>query len=154
VPFDAGAVLDGLAALAEATTGVDRVYRGAPLSTEGRLVAGVSLGGADLLEPRRTGTVRRRLRYRVLLAYRVGEGDLAFDAERVEAAERAIAAALDDFLGRLYADLTLAQACDSAVQVDLSQADAPEYSSRAGQEDRVYPIVIGATQEAPFNPSP
>ena len=154
MPFNATAVLDKLADLAAATTGVDTVYLGAPLATEGQLVVGVSLGGASLLEPRRMGVVRRRQRFRVLFAYRVGDPAVAGDAGRVAAAERGLAGVVDDFLGRLYADLTLGGACYSAVEVDLSQADAPEYRTDAGQEDRVYPIVVGATQEAPFTPSP
>lgn len=145
--FNATAVLDALAAVATATTGVGAVFVGVPEAPQDRLVATISLGGATLLEPRRVGgTVRRRLRYRVELAYRVA-GDEA-------AAERGCAAALDDFLNRLYADLTLGGAALSAVEIDLSGADAPEYRTVAGLETRVYPIVVGATQEAPFNPSP
>ena len=87
--FNATAVLDALAAVATATTGVGAVFVGVPEAPQDRLVATVSLAGATLLEPRRVGgTVRRRLRYRVELAYRVA-GDEA-------AAERGCAAALVD----------------------------------------------------------
>lgn len=146
MPFDAGAVLDKLAEIAAATTGVGAVYVGVPEAPQDRLVATVSLAGATVVVLRRMSTVRRQLRYRVEFAYRVAADEAA--------AERAVCAALDDFLTRIYADMTLVQACNSADQIDLSQADAPEYRTVAGLETRVYPIVIGATQEAPFNPSP
>lgn len=144
--FDATAVLDRLAAIAGATTGVGAVFVGVPEAPEDQLVATVSLAGASVNDPKHTGTWIRRLRYRVEFAYRVAGDE--------EAAERATAAALDDFLNRVLADLTLGIPGNSAAEIDLSQADAPEYRTVAGLEVRVYPVVIGVAQLAQFNPSP
>jgi hypothetical protein len=142
-PFDAAAVLDALKTKLEATTGVGAVFVGVPEAPQDQLTATVSLAGATLLRPKTVGTILRRLRYRVEFGYRV--------AGQEEEAERGVAAALDDFLIRLYADLTLGGACNSAVDIDLSQADAPEYQTRAGLEERLYPVIVSADQVTPYS---
>jgi hypothetical protein len=125
---------------------VGAVFVGVPEAPQDRLVATVSLGGASLNEQKHTGTWIRRLRYRVEFAYRVGGDE--------ESAERGVAVALDDFLNRVLANLTLGIPGASAAEIDLSQADAPEYRTVAGLEVRVYPVVVGVAQLAQFNTSP
>lgn len=142
--FDADAVLTALATRLAATTGVGAVYVGVPEAPGDELVATVSLAGATLHRAKTvSGTWIRGLRYRIEFSRRVTGEE--------EAAERAIAAALDDFTDRMLADLDLGGACASAADIDLSQADAPEYRVVAGLEERVYPVVVTATQTRSYS---
>lgn len=127
--------------------GLDATYKGAPASVGPKVSAYVTLGSQDIVAHATGGVQRRVAGFFVGFAYKVGKaaGDQA-------APEDALAALLDAFITAIYTDRTLGGACKTA-SLDLSRANEPLYEVRAGQEFRVYPVLVLCTQDATL-PSP
>lgn len=61
------------------------------------------------------------------------------------AAERRIMDAVMEFIRQVYSDRTLGGTVHSS-SLDMSLADNPDYLAMAGQEYRVYPVLVLCTQ--------
>lgn len=126
-----------IVAMVDAIPNLTKVYRGVPASIDMGSVAYVALLGQAVPE-RAQGVLRRRARYMVTFAYKVAGAE--------DVAEARLAGHADALIVAYYADRTLGGTCDSS-EIDLSIPDAPDYRALAGQEYRMFPIVITAIQD-------
>lgn len=145
--LDSGAVLDALVTMLGSVSGVQRVYRGAPMSLTNTLCAWVALGGHTIASEEfevEDTQLEREARFYVAFGYRVS-GDES-------TAEDALADAVDDFELTFYQDRLAGSgvfASGTGVRdggLSATLADAPEYWALAGQENRIYPMLIAVTQ--------
>ncbi len=142
--FSSKAVANKLVAILETVSGVNLARKGIPESQAVLLEADVTKG-SDELGRKTAGVVYRDARFLVTFFYRL-DGDEA-------SAEDALMDAVDDFLAKLYADLTLG-GLSAETSVDTSQADSPEYQPRAGREFREYPVAVIVRQYGSYNVNP
>lgn len=134
--FDSVGPLNRLKTILAGIAGVGQTTKGIPESVGARVSASVSVGG-QRLEFDAFKILERMTGYFVEFAYRVqgNEG----------AAEDQLAAFLDAFLAALYADQTLGGTCEG-IETDFSLTSDPNYRPTAGQEFRVFPLVVWARQ--------
>ncbi len=124
--------------LLEGLSGIQAVYRGVPENIGSRVSAYVTLGG-QTVDEMAFGVHRRRASYFIAFVYRIqgAEAD----------AENALCSLLDAFIAAVLADPTLGGTVwDSTL--DLSLASDPRYQLIAGQEFRLYPLLLTVEQEA------
>lgn len=144
--LNALAPLDALVTMVTAISGVQTVFRGAPESLPTRVSAYVTLGGHTIDSDEFHG-LERVARYLVVFGYRV------MGAEST--AEATIAAAVDAFevaffAARLAGTGLFATATTQVEDggLDVSGADSPEYAVYAGQEYRLYPLLVTVSQRS------
>ena len=142
MPLNTQVPLDRLITVLQALAGMQQVYRGVPESIGSRVSAYVALAGQRLVD-KTGGLVQREARYFVGFAYRVGGAEAN--------AENTLAALVDAFITAMLAERrsNLGGTVDS-VSLDLSLSDAPEYQPVAGQEFRVFPVLVLTTQQHTF----
>jgi hypothetical protein len=138
------AIANRLVSLLATCAGVSLARKGVPESQAGRLEADVTLGGQEMGR-KAVGVTFRDCRFLVTFSYRTDRDE--------SAAEDALMDAVDDFLAKVSADLTLSGTCSEA-SFDLSHGDAPEYQPRAGREYGEYPVVVIARQYGTFATNP
>jgi hypothetical protein len=139
-----GAPLDALVSMVAGISGVQAVYRGAPESMSNRVSAYVALGGHSI-ESDEFRELERQQRYLVVFGYRVQNAEATAEdtiADAVDAFEMAFFSARAAGTG-LFATATT-QVEDGAL--DVAGADSPEYAAYAGQEFRLYPLVVTVVQ--------
>lgn len=136
--FDLAGPLNRIVAILTGLTGMQAVSVGVPESLGTRVSAYVTLGGLRVAD-KATQLLQREQRYYVAFAYRVAGAEATAEAD--------LMAMVDAFIAAIYADRTLAGTA-RGVTVDAGLADQPEYRTLAGQEFRVYPIVVGCTQQS------
>ncbi len=135
--LDTQASFTYIAEMVDGIPGIVKTYNGVPDSIEAGAVAYVALLGQNV--PMKVqGVIRRAARIMVTLAYRV----IGAEAN----AEAKLAANIDEIILAYFADRTLGGTCQNS-EIDLSIPDAPDYRALAGQEYRMYPIVITAFQD-------
>jgi hypothetical protein len=114
------------------------VKKGVPESFEAGVVGYITVAGQVITQKAGPKILQRKARYMIVFAYRVD--DASADAEDT------MGQAMDALLVKIYADLTLGGTALNA-EVDMTLVDAPEYRAYAGQDYRVYPVVVVATQQ-------
>ncbi len=136
--FNSAAVYDKLVEILNDV--VQRVYQGVPESVETDVSAYIVLAGSPPVVNDTTSVVRRELSFRISFLYRVSgeEADV----------ERSLMLAVDDFIMRFYDDRTLGDTWEGHIELDLSEADTPDYRAMAGQEFRQYPVIVRGVQRA------
>lgn len=129
------ATLTRLEEILQALPGLQYVQKGAPESIGTNVMGYVAVGSGQVVD-KATQLLQREQRFFVGFAYRVkgAEAD----------AEDAIADLLDAFVSVIYADRTLGGTVHSST-LDLLLSTEPRYEVRAGQEFRVFPIVVVTT---------
>ena len=145
--FATKTALTTLAALVASVTGIAEVDTGVPLKLGKQASAYVALAGQNVSDTT-TGLLVREARYWVVFAYRT-DGD-------VSTAEQQVADWIDGFTTAFYRDRTLgteAQHDRWTASLDAQAAEHPAYAPFAGQEVRLYPLVITVTQRQTY-PSP
>lgn len=142
-PFDTAGPLQYLATLLGtlAPAGLQRVYIGAPESFSNQVSAYVAMTGQRVIR-KNTGLLQREARYLIVLGYRVKDHE--------DTAETTIAALVDALVSKLYLDLTLG-GWSLSLDIDLTQADTPQYELAAGQEYRRFPLVVTVTQQQDYH---
>jgi hypothetical protein len=126
--------------MVDTLAGVQRTYEGVPESLSHAQAAYVALGGQDLTE-KTTGQFQRQARYLVVFTSRVKGNE--------QSAERWIAGVIDTLIAVWKADRTLGGTCTSS-RLDLTPADTPLYAAFAGQEHRLWPLMVIADQRDTF----
>jgi len=143
--FDAVAPLRYLEALCAAIPGVQYAQIGAPLARPWAVMVAVTMGGFAVA-PRVVGALAERVqRYYVAVWYRV----LGAEAD----AEQQLGAVVNRIVEALYDDMTLGETCRSIREIDGTAADLADYAQQAGQEYRVYPLVVHVAQRRRFDPA-
>ncbi len=144
------AILSALKTLVDGISGVQTAYVGMPQAPAGQLVGVVTLGGQEINDKATGKLLERDARFRVHFGYALG--DLA-DAAAVEAAELAMAAAVDLFLVAMFTareswinDATLG----NIKRVDVSAPDDPRYAQWPGDEFRLYPLLVVVSQRTTY----
>jgi hypothetical protein len=136
--FDILAVYDELVTLLNSLTGMQKVYEGVPEAFGRSVTAYIAITGQDISD-RATGLLRLESSYFIGLGYKTK------GAERD--AERNLGEALKDFIYKFYAlRRTKCNGKADDIRLNMSVASAPEYQVVAGQEYRVYPIIVTAVQ--------
>lgn len=138
MPINSKTTLNYLMTMTDAIPNVTKVYKGVPESISAGVVAYIALLGQSVPE-RVQGVIRRRARYMITFAYRVSGAE--------EIAEDKLAENVDDLISAFFADRTLGGTCNNS-EIDLSIPDAPDYRALAGQEYRMFPVVITGIQDA------
>ena len=142
--WDPAPSLAAVLALASGVPGVQSAWVGAPEALPTRVVASVTAGGFEPVVKTVGGVSLVRLRYRVPFGYRVMGAEDTAETTMIAAA-LAFAAAVED-------DRTLGATCDQA-RLDATVADSPPYALVAGDEFRLYPVVVEVTLRRPFDPA-
>lgn len=133
--------LQNVEALAEGATGFTLVI-GTPESL-GRQAAGyVTLGSAQTRDVLAGGTVERMVDVHVVFGYRVRGAE--------SSAETDIAAAVDAFTAAFYASDRKLDGAGESAELDFGLVGSAEYQQIAGQEYRLYPIVVRVKQRQSF----
>lgn len=142
----ARAALDALVTMVGGIAGVQATYKGAPESLSNRVSAYVALG-AQPQGQKAGGLLERNGEMLVVFGYRVKGAEAT--------AEETLADFIDAFTTQFYADRKNgAGLFDSATtqvqtgELDMTLARSPEYMALAGQEYRLFPIIVTATQRA------
>lgn len=135
--FNLAGPLNRIVAILTGLSGMQTVYTGVPESIGTRVSAYVTLGGMRVAD-KATQLLQREQRYFVAFAYRVSGAEATAEAD--------LMTMVDAFIAAIYADRTL-NGTAKGVTIDAGLADQPEYRVLAGQEFRVYPIVVGCTQQ-------
>ena len=140
--YDTVAPLNRLEAIVAALPGIEQVYIGVPSSVGPSVIAYITVG--PQVFPKRAGQeLQRAARYRVTFAYAVS-GDVA-------AAERSIAACLDNFIRAILGERALANSVLRTVEEpDLTIVADAEYQNMP-QEFRRYPIDVTVRQFEVFS---
>lgn len=119
--------------------GVQQVHTGVPESLGFRVSAYVALAGQRIVD-KAGRLLQRETHYFVGIGYRVKGAEAT--------AEQDLAALLDAFITQFYAArATGLNGTAENCALDLSLADNPSYQVLAGQEIRVYPLIVTATQQ-------
>lgn len=135
--FDAPAALNAVKAFSEGATGFT-ISMGTPENLARRAAGYVTLGPAQPGDVAAGGLIERRVECHLVLGYRVKGAEAT--------AELDIAAAVDAFTVAFYAsDRSLGGAGESA-ELDFGLVGSAEYEQIAGQEFRLYPIVVRVKQ--------
>lgn len=135
-------LLESLPGLADEAGGVTHVHKGVPASLPTRLSVYVAL--ADMLIREK---VTQRQDVSAVFAVNFGYRVDANSAGAVSLAETALISAVEDFLEvmRLPANRTLGAVVTNAALTSLT-ASRPEYQIVAGQEFRVFGLLVTAGQ--------
>jgi hypothetical protein len=133
-------VLNQLVGMVAGIAGIEDAHKGIRESQGPQVSISVSVGGQTLSD-KATQLFQREAGYFVEFAYAV-EG-----AE--DTAEDVLADALDSFIALWLADRTLGGKCDTS-RLDFSLTTDPLYRPTAGQEFRVFPLLVWATQRTTF----
>jgi hypothetical protein len=142
--FNTQAPANRLKIIVEGLSGMSAVQFGVPESIGPTVSAYITMGSQTPIK-KATATVARDARYFVAFAYRLDGAEAT--------AETTLMVLVDAFLVALYADLTLAGACEG-IEIDTGLADAPEYIARSAKEYREYPVVITARQYGSYTVNP
>lgn len=135
--FDASAALQAVKELGEGATGFTLAV-GTPESL-GRQAAGyVTLGSAQPRDVAAGGLIERATDCHLVLGYRVKGAD--------QAAELAVAAAVDAFTLAFYGSDRKLDGAGESAELDFGLVGSAEYQRIAGQEYRLYPIVVRVKQ--------
>lgn len=134
--FDAPAALNAALAFAAGATGFTLVM-GTPESLSTRAGGYVALGAAQPRDVAAGGLIERPVDCHVVLGYRVAGAEAA--------AELSIAAAVDALTLAFYATDRGLGVGESA-ELDFGLVGSAEYDRIAGQEYRLYPIVVRVIQ--------
>lgn len=139
--WQAKATMNELVTFLATIPGVQAVRKGEPTSYTAQITASVSLGAAPPKD-RTTGLIRRELEFWVTFGYRT-------DAN-VALAEDTLADILDALEALFYGerkDATPLGGTVDSMELDTSPASAAEYRPVAGQEYRLYPVIIRVVQQ-------
>lgn len=139
--WQAKATLAQLVTFIDGLTGVQSVTKGEPTSYTAAVSASISLGAAPMNDRQTTGNVRRDLEYWVTFGYRT--------SNNVALAEETLADILDELESKFLVERKtgrLGGTVDS-MELDTSPASAAEYRPVAGQEYRLYPVIIRVVQQ-------
>lgn len=135
--FDASGALEAVRVLAAGSTNFT-LGVGTPENLGRRAAGYVTLGSAQPADRAAGGLIERTVDCHLVLGYRVKGAE--------ETAELDMAAAVDAFTLAFYAsDRTLGGAGTSA-EIDFGLVGGAEYERIAGQEFRLYPIVVSVKQ--------
>lgn len=105
----------------------------------GRQAAGyVTLGSAQPIDRAAGGLIERMVECHIVFGYRVKGAE--------ETAELAVADAVDDFTLAFYASDRKLGGVGESAEIDFGLVGSAEYEQIAGQEFRLYPIVVRVKQ--------
>jgi hypothetical protein len=135
--FDASAALTAVKDLAEGSTGFT-IVMGTPENLARRAAGYVSLGSAQTVDRAAGGLIERTVECHLVLGYRVkgAEGTAELD----------VAAAVDAFTVAFYASDRRLDGAGTSAELDFGLIGGAEYEKIAGQEYRLYPIVVRVKQ--------
>lgn len=136
------APLNRLVALLQGLSGIQQVYVGVPESIGPQVVAYIALGGQQYAELS-PGLRRRTAHYFVGFAYAVAGAEAT--------AETTMASLIDAFGIALMAErrTNLAGTAD-ALDWDFSLGNSPVYAPVAGQEFRLFPVLVSVVQQQSY----
>jgi len=137
--LNTSSALEAIVDLLEGISGLNAVQKGAPESYSKSVTAHVTVGGQRVVD-KAGGLIQREARYFIAFAYRVQGAEAT--------AETALAGIIDSFITAFYADRTLGGTVNANTLLDMSGADEPDYRPVAGQEVRIFPVVVVTTQQA------
>lgn len=135
--FNAQAALQAVKTLAEGATGFTLVV-GTPENLGRRAAGYVTLGSAQTRDVLAGGTIERMTDCHLVLGYRVKGAE--------ETAELDVAAAVDAFTLAFYASDRRLGGVGESSELDFGLVGSAEYQDIAGQEFRLYPIVVRVKQ--------
>jgi hypothetical protein len=133
-------VLNHLVTMVQGISGIQDGHKGIQESLDPTVSISVSVG-AQVISDKATQLLQREMSFFLEFAYRVAGAEA--DAEDV------LADALDSFIALWLADRTLGGLCTSS-RLDFSLTSEPIYRPTAGQEFRVFPLLVWATQRTTF----
>lgn len=131
--------MSNLVTILGSVSGLQAVQKGAPESYTNRVMAHVSLGAGRTVD-KAGGLIQHEQNYFIGFGYRVQGAEAT--------AEDVLAAAVASFIAAFYAERKTSGSMFASAVLDLSMADEPQYQPVAGQEVRIYPVVVVTTQQA------
>lgn len=135
--FQAREALEAVRSLAAGSTSFT-ISTGTPENL-GRAAAGyVTLGPAQPVDRAAGGLIERTVDCHIVFGYRVKGAE--------ETAELAVADAVDEFTLAFYASDRTLSGVGTSAELDFGLVGSAEYEQIAGQEFRLYPIVVKVKQ--------
>lgn len=138
--------MSALITMMQGISGMQEVHRGVPEGFGRTVNAYVAVGPQTPID-KAGGLLQRETTFFVGLGYEVAQAEAT--------AEDTLADMLDAFLTQFYADrknsaglFAKATTHVESGELDLSLAGTPQYQVMAGQEFRVFPILVRVTQQA------
>lgn len=131
-----------LVALVDSCASVQNVIQGEPLSLPASVSAYVNIGTPRPVDQRTSGLIMIETEYLVTFGFRVAGTDES-------GPELKLCAAIQEFILAFYADRkagSLGGTVES-MELDFSPAGLPEFRPVAGQEFRLFPVIVRVKQQ-------